>query len=391
MSTGEAILVEASPYDKIWGVGFGPNDPEINDPSKWPENSNLLGRTLMSVRDKLSLTKQNVGVNVGVVSEKEIKTNQTSLVDCDPEIEIDDGTLQSTSLGDYDPEIEIDDDTLSPPPPTEIKTKTKETKPGQIRVGKLSYPNYRHTEVPGFTPIYVMIDNGKYPDPYNRLSPFHIRDEHKRFMENIWQFSRIFPKARLYMGSKAVGPENQHYIGGGSSGSSGVGSENVTESYLEWRRDGATAKVSTRYSNGRANRGQVLHAYKEVEPVLSNDTLEQIRSKIDFSRPLDYRTSRYEIYLPLYAKMVQQYPEYDELQRRYLSGENLLILEVDGPFQSDLAYYQQRYGVKSDFITNHSMLATPENLKIMLDDTRHNFGHGYCLAMTLQGITATAT
>jgi ribA/ribD-fused uncharacterized protein len=44
------ILVEASPYDKIWGIGMTKDDPRATDPSKW-EGKNLLGDVLMRARD----------------------------------------------------------------------------------------------------------------------------------------------------------------------------------------------------------------------------------------------------------------------------------------------------------------------------------------------------
>lgn len=46
------LIVEASPYDKIWGVGLGADDSRILDQSKW-EGLNLLGELLMSARSKL--------------------------------------------------------------------------------------------------------------------------------------------------------------------------------------------------------------------------------------------------------------------------------------------------------------------------------------------------
>ena len=52
LSTNERVLVEASPVDKIWGVGLGKDDQQIYDPSKW-QGDNLLGFALMEVRDKL--------------------------------------------------------------------------------------------------------------------------------------------------------------------------------------------------------------------------------------------------------------------------------------------------------------------------------------------------
>ena len=50
--TGEKILVEASPYDKIWGIGMKATDRGADDPIRW-NGENLLGFCLMAVRDKL--------------------------------------------------------------------------------------------------------------------------------------------------------------------------------------------------------------------------------------------------------------------------------------------------------------------------------------------------
>lgn len=52
LSTGDKVLVEGSPYDKIWGVGLKWDDPKILDESKW-QGENLLGEALMAVRIKL--------------------------------------------------------------------------------------------------------------------------------------------------------------------------------------------------------------------------------------------------------------------------------------------------------------------------------------------------
>ena len=56
LKTGNKILVEASPYDRIWGIGMPENAPDIEDPFKW-KGENLLGFALMDVREKL-LRKQ---------------------------------------------------------------------------------------------------------------------------------------------------------------------------------------------------------------------------------------------------------------------------------------------------------------------------------------------
>jgi len=56
LSTGNKILVEASPHDAIWGVGMSEDNPDILDPKKW-KGTNWLGEVLMQVREDLSKEK----------------------------------------------------------------------------------------------------------------------------------------------------------------------------------------------------------------------------------------------------------------------------------------------------------------------------------------------
>ncbi|KAK7705196.1 60S ribosomal protein L19B [Diaporthe eres] len=50
LATGDRELVEASPYDQVWGVGFRAKDAERNR-ERW--GLNLLGKALMAVRERL--------------------------------------------------------------------------------------------------------------------------------------------------------------------------------------------------------------------------------------------------------------------------------------------------------------------------------------------------
>lgn len=52
LSTGDALLVEASPRDAIWGIGMSAADASKLDPSQWP-GQNLLGKCLMAARAQL--------------------------------------------------------------------------------------------------------------------------------------------------------------------------------------------------------------------------------------------------------------------------------------------------------------------------------------------------
>mgnify|MGYP001240509007 CR=1 FL=1 len=52
LGTGQSILVEASPYDTIWGIGMKQDDRGVENPKNW-KGQNLLGFVLMEVRDIL--------------------------------------------------------------------------------------------------------------------------------------------------------------------------------------------------------------------------------------------------------------------------------------------------------------------------------------------------
>ena len=52
LSTGDAILAEASPYDKIWGIGLDRETALKGSVGQW-QGENLLGCALMDVRDWL--------------------------------------------------------------------------------------------------------------------------------------------------------------------------------------------------------------------------------------------------------------------------------------------------------------------------------------------------
>jgi ribA/ribD-fused uncharacterized protein len=55
--TGQQVLVEASPRDRIWGIGMGQDNPAARDPRSW-RGENLLGFVLMEVRTMLMKSDQ---------------------------------------------------------------------------------------------------------------------------------------------------------------------------------------------------------------------------------------------------------------------------------------------------------------------------------------------
>ncbi|WP_261570358.1 NADAR family protein [Frankia gtarii] len=53
VNTGQRTLVEASPVDRIWGIGVAADDERSGRPNAWP-GLNLLGFALMEVRARVA-------------------------------------------------------------------------------------------------------------------------------------------------------------------------------------------------------------------------------------------------------------------------------------------------------------------------------------------------
>jgi len=221
----------------------------------------------------------------------------------------------------------------------------------------------------GFTPILVLTKSS----PYGSIGPYCLKDEKGRIMENIYQFSKVYeivPESlekysrydnRIIWKWKA----ERHVL------LCSDGTFDITPEYFIWRKSGMYAKDAIRYPVGFKDRKRCLFALKEDE----NENV--------IPKRLNYIESRKEIYCPLYEKLVKKEKQFSELKERLNKGENLLIIEVDGPHSESLPYYREKYNVGKDFIIGNTMLATKDNLDIMLNDPLHPYGHGYCLARAL--------
>lgn len=235
-----------------------------------------------------------------------------------------------------------------------------------LKVGRCTYDikgNRIDPVIPTFTNIIVLMKSSLYWE----LSPYYLKDANGYILENKWQFSKVYemvPKSiQTYSSSdKTViwnHPEETHIVKG-----------KLTQKYWNWRKKGMSNKYSVMYPVGYNNRKKYLYSLKE-----NNDGT--------FSDKLDYIQARKEIYIPEFCNLVRKQKKFSELKTRLEKGENLLIVEVNGPHQESLPYYIGRYNVNKDFFINGTVDVTEDNMKILLNDQRHNFGHGYCLGMAL--------
>lgn len=227
--------------------------------------------------------------------------------------------------------------------------------------GKVTYPSYD-----GFTSIIVMM---RGHSEYYPLSPYYLKDDKGRIMENIWQFSKAY---------KTIPDTTQYYsrydnkiIWQYKSETHLDDNDNTIPEYLVWRKKGMNNNYAVRYPVGFNNRSQCKFALMEnLDGTINN-------------KKLNYIEGRKAIYLPSFCSMVKKEIIFKQLQERLETGENLLIIEVDGPHQESLDYYKNKYHVDETFIQNNTILINEQNINIMLNDEKHAFGHGYCLAMAL--------
>lgn len=235
---------------------------------------------------------------------------------------------------------------------------------GQVRVGRSKFR--QTTSYPNFTNIPVLTYNfGKYA----AIGPYELKNNRGQILENIWQFSKVYlqvPQVQIpySTGNKTIvwtWPAETHMESG-----------NPNLLYWNWRETGKNNPQPVRFPVGPQNKNTVAYALKDEAPPSETNP------------KLDYIQSRKAIYVPIYENSVVQHPLFLDLWIRHQSGENLLILDVDGPHQESLGYYQHKYGVSKDFIQQDTILATDQNLDILLNDPKHPYGHGYVLARTLQ-------
>jgi ribA/ribD-fused uncharacterized protein len=62
LATGDRVIVEASPRDRIWGIGMGASHVDARFPSRW-RGLNLLGFALMEARERLAPEAPPVGAS----------------------------------------------------------------------------------------------------------------------------------------------------------------------------------------------------------------------------------------------------------------------------------------------------------------------------------------
>lgn len=238
---------------------------------------------------------------------------------------------------------------------------------GKVRVGKCLYKNGKRIdpEFPGFTQIVCLTKSTQYGD----LGPYCLKDDKGRIMENIWQFSKIYPK--VFKNTERFSRYDSRIIWEWKEDTEFIKDGIITNDYSIWRKKGMNSKDPIRYPVGYNNRSSCVGILLERED-----------DKYDMKDALGYIESRKQLYGPLYIELVKKQERFQQLKTRLNNGENLLICEVDVAFD-DMEYYKEKFGVEKNFIEKNTMEINQTNFNIVLNDTKYRCGHGYFLAAAL--------
>jgi len=258
----------------------------------------------------------------------------------------------------------------------------------QVRVGRIVSGD--HPSFPGFKPIVCLTKSSAYGD----LGPYVLADEKGRLMENLWQFAKVY---KVVPPSKQTFSQYDKTVVWDHPAETHVDDKGcLTLAYWKWRAKGMANATPVRYPVGRNYAKNCLYSF--IGPAQQNNnnaTAEKERDtnilqyQITPSEKLSYVEGRKRIYAAIFMHLLISQPRFTMLKELLVKGENLLIIEVDGPHDESLSYYTQKYSISdpAKFIQKSTILATTQNLGIMLHDEKHAFGHGYCFAMALLGLT----
>ncbi len=232
--------------------------------------------------------------------------------------------------------------------------------------------------------------------PYGCIGPYCLKDEEDRIMENLWQGWKVYartPKMKVQYSQwdrkviwqrgqeQHVLPKNKIKDLAGHVKIAGTDTY-LTPAYFKWREDLTRNKYAVRYPVGNGS------TKRSCLGLLSDEELERYNSgDVSEVTLLGYIDARKEVYVKLYSDLVKQHPKFKKLVA-IARKQPVLIVEVDGPHQEDLQYYIDTYSVNPDFIEEDTIVASRDNLKVMLEDPKHAYGHGYVLADVLAVVLA---
>jgi hypothetical protein len=241
--------------------------------------------------------------------------------------------------------------------------KQPKTQLGLVRVAKY-YPGKPQPETQGYRNILIHTSAAAVGGP---LSPYVLRNEQGHLLENVWQFSKLYTsvtKQRTPL--SRFQPSNiiwEHPAEVHLDSQTGK----PTAAYWAWRAKGMSNAYAVRYPNGFKGRKDCVCS---IWPGNADDQDER----------LTYIEARKRIYCGEYARLAPPTASFKRLRALLEQGVNLQIVEVDGPDPSlTFAPYDQIS------TANPGLLMTEQTIRLLINDARKPFGHGFVIAALLLG------
>lgn len=229
-----------------------------------------------------------------------------------------------------------------------------------LRVGRTVLGKHKKIYEPEYKNFHkVVLDSD-----YKELSSPHLKDNNGYIVENIWQFSKVYNKIKPI--KQNIIKDDKEITVWEHPAETHTDNNEINDKFKKWREKGLHNKYPVKYPDGL----KCLYYLEDV----------------DKCEKLDLINARKRIYIPNYCKFVKKQPKFKRLRKMLDKGEDILIVDNDGPHQESLPYYMGKYGVKKSFIDKNTVLINEKNAKLLLNDPKHDFSHGFCLAIALLGI-----
>lgn len=176
----------------------------------------------------------------------------------------------------------------------------------QIVNGRYDWKTKTHSILEGYEPI--IIHPGKYQ--YNKLSPYSLKTQEGYYIENVWQFSKIYQRVydiSTYSYVEGYRGKVNVWKHGTETHIDSTGTP--TTKYWEWRQKGFENQFAVRYANGFQHKNECVGSY--------------IQKDDGWYYLIDYIEARKRIYCQLYIDIlsngntntIEAIKQYQELKK----------------------------------------------------------------------------
>jgi hypothetical protein len=261
------------------------------------------------------------------------------------------------------------------------KLNRKYNQTGSIRVGRIAGRFEKGVKFPvtdGY--INIVVASVNKTQIGSMLTPFVLKDTQDRIMENIWQFSKVYPS----IGQQSAKSKNQWYWPAVQHTSA---EGDILPDYWKWRDAGMHHRQAVRSPVASVERCKCLYSLWPSDCLGKNIATYEITSsnKSDTMSKLSYIEARIQVYCPLYILLAKRTGDFIVLQHLLREGYNIQLLDPDGPrlICPDQSPYNYMTNGEYGESGVGSIPINEEIINDLLDDIMQPFCHSYALATAL--------